>query len=110
MRIVGTIVEEETGKPLAGLQVRAFDKDLIFDDNLGSAVTDKEGKFQIHYSPANFSLLEGMETVPELYIRVFDATREKLLHTTEKTIRKGHLVEERIDVKIPREKLPKEGT
>jgi hypothetical protein len=105
MRIVGTIVEEETGRPLAGLQVRAFDKDLIFDDKLGTAVTDEQGKFRIHYSPADFSLLEGMETVPELYIRVFDATRKKLLYTTEKAIRKGHLVEERFDVKIPRAKL-----
>jgi hypothetical protein len=105
MRIVGTIVEEETGKPLGGLQVRAFDKDLIFDDKLGTAITDNDGKFRIHYSPANFSLLEGLETVPELYVRVFDATHTKLLHTTERTIRKGHLVEERFDVKIPRAKL-----
>ncbi len=47
MRIVGTIVEEESGKPLAGLQVRAFDKDFLFDDKLGTAVTDAAGSFTI---------------------------------------------------------------
>jgi hypothetical protein len=105
VRIVGTIVEEETGKPLAGLQVRAFDKDLLFDDKLGTAVTDAAGNYRIDYSAMDFSLLEGLETVPELYIRVFDATRKKLLFSTEKAIRKGNLVEERIDAKIPKAKL-----
>jgi hypothetical protein len=105
MRIVGTIVEAESGKPLAGLQVRAFDKDLLFDDKLGTAVTDATGNYVIYYSSLDFSLLPDMETVPELYIRVFDASRKKLLYSTEKQIRKGHMVEERFDVKIPRAKL-----
>lgn len=49
--------------------------------------------------------MPDMETVPEIYIRVFDATRKKLLHSTEKAIRKGHQVEERFDIKIPKAKL-----
>jgi len=105
MRIVGTIVEAESGKPLSGLQVRAYDKDFLFDDKLGTAVTDAQGKFRIDYYEIDFSLLAGLETVPELYLRVFDATRKKLLFSTEKEIRKGQLVEERFDVKIPKAKL-----
>ena len=105
MRIVGRIVEEESGKPLAGLQVRAFDKDLLFDDKLGTAVTDVNGEYTIYYSSLDFSLLQDLETVPELYIRVFDASRKKLLYSTEKAIRKGHLVEERFDVKLSKRSL-----
>lgn len=105
MRIVGTIVEEESGKPLSGLQVRAYDKDFLFDDKLGIATTDTEGKFRIDYYAIDFSMLSGLETVPELYVRVFDASRKRLLHSTEKAIRKGHLVEERFDIKIPRAKM-----
>ena len=105
MRIVGTVVEETSGKPLAGLQVRAFDKDLIFDDKLGTAVTDEAGKFRMDYSSLDFSLLGGLETVPELYLRVFDAEGKKLLYTTETAIRKGRLVAERFDIRIPKAKF-----
>jgi hypothetical protein len=36
-RIVGTIGEEETGRPLGDPIVRAFDRDVIFDDKVGFA-------------------------------------------------------------------------
>lgn len=105
MRLIGTIVEEESGKPLAGLQIRAFDKDLVFDDKLGTAVTDAAGAFRINFSSLDFSLLADTETVPDVYIRVFDAAGKKLLYTSEKAIRKQLEVEERFDIKIPNAKL-----
>ena len=105
MRVVGTIVEEESGKPLAGLQVRAFDKDLLFDDKLGVAITDAAGSFRIDYSQVNFSSMFGTETTPELYVHVFDASGKNLLWTSKKAIRKNPAVEERYDIKIPRAKL-----
>jgi hypothetical protein len=103
MRVIGTVVEDESGKPLSGLQVRAFDTDLIIDDKLGTAVTDAAGNFRIDYSTVNFS--HGLETTPELYIRVFDASGKKLLYSSQKAIRKEPQVEERFDVRIPRAKM-----
>lgn len=105
MRVIGTVVEAESGKPLAGLQVRAFDKDLFIDDKLGIATTDAAGKFRINYSQLDFSSVIGTETMPELYIRVFDATGKKLLFTSEKEVREDPQVEEHYDVKIPKAKL-----
>jgi len=105
MRVIGTIVEEESGKPLPGLQIRAFDKDLIWDDKLGVATTDAAGAFRIDYSQINFSGIFGTETMPELYIRIFDATGKKLLYTSEKAIRKDPMVEEVYDIRISRAKL-----
>ncbi len=102
MRVVGTVVEEGSGRPLQGLQVRALDKDLLFDDKLGAAITDAAGKFRIDYGSINFGLLESS---PELYVRVFDATGKKLLYTSVKSIRKDPQVEERFDIKIPSAKL-----
>jgi hypothetical protein len=105
MRVIGTVVEEESGKPLAGLKVGAFDKDLIFDDKLGVAITDAKGAFRIDYSQLDFSSIFGTETMPELYITVKDSTGKKLLYTSKKAIRKDPMVEERFDVKIPKGKL-----
>ena len=41
MRVVGSVVEAESGRPLEGLLVRAYDKDLIFDDRLGMTVFER---------------------------------------------------------------------
>jgi carotenoid cleavage dioxygenase len=103
MRVIGTVVEEESGKPLAGLRVRAYDKDLIFDDKLGDTLTDAQGKFEISYSEAHFRDLE--ETEPDVYIRIYDAAGKKLLYTTEKAVRRSAQVTERFDVKISKAKL-----
>ena len=103
MSVAGTIVEQESGKPLQGLRVRAFDKDLIFDDKLGDTLTDAQGKFEIRFTEAQYR--DFGETSPDLYIRVYDATGKKLLYTTEKAVRRDALVREYFDVKIPRAKL-----
>ena len=90
---------------MAGLQVRAFDKDLIFDDKLGTSVTDAKGNFRIDFSSINFSLMQDIDTVPDVYVRVFDASGKKLLFTSEKAIRKQEGVEERFDISISKTKL-----
>jgi hypothetical protein len=71
MRILGSVVEEESGRPLEGLLVRAFDKDLIRDDHLGDTHTNAAGEFEISYSEVQFRDLN--ETLPDLYLRIFDA-------------------------------------
>ena len=103
MRVIGTVVEEESGKPLQGLRIRAFDKDLIFDDKLGDTLTDAAGKFEISYTEAHFRDLD--ETEPDVYIRIYDGTGKKLLYTTEKAVRRNAQIVERFDVKISKAKL-----
>ena len=80
MRIVGTVVEETSGKPLAGLQVRAFDKDLIFDDKLGTAVTDEAGRFRMDYSSLDFSLLGGWRRSRALHSSLRRGRQEAALY------------------------------
>ncbi len=52
--ICGRVVSCETQTPLAGLSVSAFDADWIQDDELGTALTDGDGKFRIDYTTADF--------------------------------------------------------
>jgi hypothetical protein len=103
MRILGTVKEEESDRPLAGLLVRAYDEDLVKDDHLGDAITDAAGAFEIQYTEAQFRDLH--ETLPDLYLRIYDASGKRLLHTTEKNVRKNALVVERFEIQIPRAKL-----
>jgi len=103
MRLYGTVVEEESGKPLEGLFVRAYDKDLISDDHLGDTHTDATGRFEIEYSEVQFRDLH--ETLPDLYLRIFDASGKRLLHSTEREVRRNAMVVERFEIRIPRAKL-----
>ncbi len=52
--ICGHVVDCEQKRPIAGVTVKAFDKDWITDDPLGSAVTDATGRFRIDYTTADF--------------------------------------------------------
>src|SRR5262245_7162852 len=105
MRVVGTVVEDGSGKPLAGLEVRAFDKDFIFHDKLGVAITDGNGWVRVECVPVNFSSVFGTETVTDIFIRIVDASGKKLLYTSEKAIRNNPQVEERFDITMPKAKL-----
>jgi hypothetical protein len=103
MRVIGTVVEEESGRPLQGLVVRAFDKDILFDDKLGSVETNANGEFEISYTETQFR--DFNETQPDLYVKVFAADGKKLLHSTKKQVRKGAAVLERYEIRIPRSNL-----
>ena len=103
MRVLGTVVEEESGKPLPGLRVRAYDKDWVFDDDLGETTTDADGRFEISYTDVQFRDLE--ETQPDLYVRVYDADGSKVLYSSEKAVRRSALMFEHFDIRIPRDKL-----
>ncbi len=103
MRVVGVVVEDESGSPIRGLRVCAYDKDLVFDDELGDAQTDAEGRFEIRFTEAQFRDLG--ETAPDIYIRVYDRSGAKVLHSTEKAVRVDAAVREHFDVRIPKAKL-----
>jgi len=103
MRLYGSVIEEESGRPLEGLVVRAYDQDLIFDDHLGDTHTDAAGQFQISYTEVQFQDLH--ETLPDLYLRIFDASGKRLLHTTEREVRKNAQVAERFEIRIPRAQI-----
>jgi hypothetical protein len=68
-KIRGVVRERETGHPLPGLVVKAYDKDLRFDDVLGSAVSGELGRFEILSELADFR--ELFETRPDIYFKVF---------------------------------------
>jgi len=98
-RIFGVVQEAETGRPLPNLVVRAFDRDLIFDDKLGYTNTDDDGCFEILFGMGRFRDL--FESKPDLYLRIFDRDGIRLIHETTDAIRWNASKNEQYRIQIP---------
>lgn len=70
VRIHGQVVERGSGRLLPHLRVEAWDKDLIFDDLVGSAVTNAQGRFDIDVLPVHYAEL-CLDRRPDVYFKVF---------------------------------------
>jgi hypothetical protein len=98
-RISGVVEEAETGRPLTNLVVRAFDRDLIFDDKIGYTNTDDDGHFEIRFGTEKFR--ERFESRPDLYLRIYDRNGAQLLHETTDAIRWNASKNEKYRIRIP---------
>lgn len=89
--ISGRVTFQGTGQGAGGVRVHAFDADWIQDDSLGSALTDAQGYYRIHYTAAQFrrtplSPLINVDTPlftsasgPDVYFRVTTPGGDPLL-------------------------------
>lgn len=98
-RAVGTVTEAETGRPLQGLVVRAYDDDLLKDDFLGETRTDAAGRFEIVFTEVHF--MDFHETRPDLYVRVYDESGSRLLLSLQDDERRDARPVERFEVRVP---------
>ena len=102
-RVFGVVREAESGRPLPGVHVRAFDKDLVRDDELGAATTGADGRFEIYFTELAFR--DVFEMRPDLYFRVFlPGDGREIFSTVDRVIRdaKG---DEDVEIAIPRARL-----
>lgn len=104
-RITGTVKVAETKVGLPGLFVKAYDKDILFDDLLGSAITGEGGRFEIISEMKDFR--EFFDAKPDIYLKVFTRDGKKELHATEKGIRWNAGRVEDFEVFIPLKELGK---
>src|SRR5687767_12000517 len=84
-KIDGIVREKETSMPMEGLFIKAYDKDLLFDDLLGSAISNHDGKFSIVCEPADFR--DFFEKKPDIYFKIFGGQKAKLIYDTKDAIR-----------------------
>lgn len=103
-RIRGKVIDRDNKRPLAGLMVRAYDKDLIFDDLLATAATDKTGSFEMRYSGSDFQ--ELFDKKPDIYFIIMDETGAQTIHTTAESVRCNAGTDEFFVIEIPHHKIP----
>lgn len=77
-------VNGENGEPMAGVAVSLYDKDLLFDDYLGTRNTDENGNFEFVYQEEGFKGL--LEKKPDIYLKVLDKTG-KPIFTSKKAVK-----------------------
>ena len=80
--IAGKIANKEK-QPLPNLRIEAWDKDLLFDDFVGEAMTDTNGYFQISFTQKRFKEL-FFDNRPDLYFKIY--VGDKLIHSTENSV------------------------
>lgn len=101
-RVEGVVREKESGRPLPGFTVRAFDQDVLRDDHLGDALTDAEGRFEIRFDDTRFK--DAFESRPDLYLCVYAPVAAEPLHDT--AVRQNASDVERFEIEVPRALLP----
>jgi len=104
-RISGRLIEQERGIGLMGLVVSAFDKDLLFDDQLGETESGPDGSFEITYAEDEFQ--ELFDQKPDIYLKIRTKDGEDIWSTEYQT-RFGANSEEFFKIAIPRSALPDE--
>ncbi len=102
-RIYGKVRESESKIGVPGLIVEALDKDLIFDDRLGSVTTDIDGNFEIRYDKEDFQEL-FFDQRPDIYLRI-KTPDGKLVYTTEDKVRYGANRTEEFVINLPKKLL-----
>ncbi len=96
----GTVTDARTdarGQKVEGLVISLYDRDLVFDDVLGTTVTDANGEFRILYRTEAFRDL--FEARPDLYLKVMDQ-QGNTLYTSERSIKCEAGREEVFDVTV----------
>ncbi len=106
-KIYGKVIEEETEKGIPNLKVKAVDRDLIFDDILGSVTTDEEGNFEIKYDREDFQEL-FLDRSPDYYLEVKNKDGE-VIYTTETKVVYDATESEEFVIRIPKSLIEGKG-
>lgn len=103
----GKVEKQEDKVGIPGLIVEAVDKDFKYDDRLGSAITDRDGKFEIKYDERDFKDAY-LDKQPDIFLRIKSPDGRTVLRTTKDKIRYKAGKTEEFIIDIPKNSIEKE--
>lgn len=95
--VKGEIIDERTNVGIKDLVVSLYDKDLIFDDALGTVKTNSDGSFELLYRTDAFA--DFFDKKPDIYLKVFDPDGQ-IIYSTRNAVRCEAGREEYFTIKI----------
>ena len=75
--VFGRVVEAKSGRGVPGVVVSAYDKDPVFDDFLGEALSTVTGDFRIVYDESRFKSV--FDRKPDIYVKAKTLAGQELL-------------------------------
>ncbi|GEM_PF-1510869 len=69
-KITGKVISSESREGIKGLRVEAWDKDLLVNDMVGSAITGEGGAFRIQFDESYFKEF-FLDRMPDLFFKIF---------------------------------------
>src|SRR6185503_17060054 len=80
---LGRVISRTSQQGVSNLRVEAWDKDLIVNDLIGSAVTAADGAFRMELASSYFRA-KFLDRQPDLFFKVFDGSN--LVKSTEDSV------------------------
>jgi len=68
-RITGRVIERHSNQSILDIYIEVWDKDLFFDDLVGSAHSGSHGRFRVTFNEQHF--MELIERRPDIYFKFF---------------------------------------
>lgn len=97
----GVVTDEASGRPIAGLDVRAYDRDFFRNQLVGDGYTDENGRYEITFEGEDFTgPIINLERHPDLFVHLYDA-EARLLYSSERSIVLDADRHTSIDIRIP---------
>lgn len=96
--IKGRVIDKTTGNGIENITVKAYDKDLIFDDFLGEAITNAKGEFILQFAKKEF--FEWIiDKTPDIYLRLYNK-EQKLIYSSKNNVLYNVGKETHLDIEL----------
>jgi hypothetical protein len=96
--VIQGCISDANGRGISDLVVSVYDKDLVFDDRLGTITTDQNGDYRLVYRTRDFRDL--IERNPDLYLDITDRSGT-VCYTTKYAIKCNAGRTETINITLP---------